>query len=167
MAAHVIESADPRDPALALLMARHEADCTAETPPESCHRLNPADLATPDIAFFVGYSDGVPVSMGALKRLNATEGELKSMHVLAEWRGQGLSRRMLDRLLEAARAQGLARVSLETGAQPIFAPARGLYAAAGFQPCGPFGSYRDDPASRFMTLALGGPMPQTGAAPAP
>ncbi len=154
MAEHVIAPAHPRDPAFALLMARHEADCTAETPLESCHRLNPADLATPDIAFFVGRSDGVPVSMGALKRLNAAEGEIKSMHVLAEWRGQGLSRRMLAHLLDAARAQGLSRVSLETGAQPIFAPARGLYAAAGFLPCGPFGSYRADPASAFMTLEL-------------
>lgn len=151
---HQIQAADPRDPALGLLMARHEADCTAQTPPESCHRLDPAGLATPDIAFFVGRSAGQPVSMGALKRLSATEGELKSMHVLTEWRGRGFSRLMLARLLAEASALGLVRVSLETGAQPVFAAARALYASAGFGECGPFGPYRPDPASVFMTRDL-------------
>ena len=53
-----------------------------------------------------------------------------------------------------ARARGYARVSLETGAQPEFEPARRLYASSGFVPCPPFGTYREDPNSVFMTLAL-------------
>ena len=36
----------------------------------------------------------------------------------------------------------------------FFAPARRLYAAAGFVPCRPFGTYVDDPNSTYMTLAL-------------
>lgn len=36
----------------------------------------------------------------------------------------------------------------------FFAPARRLYAATGFEPCGPFGSSTDDPNSTFMTLDL-------------
>ena len=152
--AHLIGPADPRAPDLALLMARHEADCTAETPRESCHRLDPAALAVPGITFLAGRIDGVPVSMGALKRLSGAEGELKSMHVLAEWRGRGLAREMLARLLDEASGAGLARLFLETGAQPIFAAARGLYSAAGFAPCPPFAGYRADPASRFMTRPL-------------
>lgn len=152
--AHIIGPADPRAPEFALLMARHEADCTAESPPGSCHRLAPAALAEAGIVFLAGRVDGVPVSMGALKRLTANEGEVKSMHVLAEWRGRGLARDMLSRLAEEARCAGLERLFLETGAQPIFAAARGLYAAAGFAPCPPFAGYRADPASRFMTIAL-------------
>jgi len=151
---HDIARADPRDPAFGLLMARHEADCTAETPRESCHRLDPAALAGDDIAFFAGRIGGVPVSMGALKQLSAGVGELKSMHVLAEWRGRGLSRQMLARLLDEARATGMRRLYLETGAQPGFAAARGLYLAAGFTTCAAFCGYRPDPASVFMALDL-------------
>jgi putative acetyltransferase len=33
----------------------------------------------------------------------------------------------------------------------FFAPARRLYAAAGFVPCAPFGAYVEDPNSVFMT----------------
>lgn len=167
MTRHRIERGDPCDPALALLMARHEADCSAQTPPESCHRLDPSELGRAGVAFFVGYSGGTPVSMGALARQGPGWGELKSMHVLTEWRGCGLARLMLRRLLDEAQAIGLARVSLETGAQPIFAPARSLYAAAGFTVCGPFGSYRADPASVFMTLELPTHLAQRGPAPAP
>ncbi len=158
---HRIAREDPRGADLALLMTRHAADCQAETPPESCHRLDPADLHRPEIAFFVGRIDGQPVSMGAVKDLGGGEGEVKSMHVLAEWRGRGLSRQMLEHLLAEARTLGLRRVSLETGAQPIFAPARALYERAGFTDCPPFASYRPDPASCFMTLALALPIAQT------
>jgi putative acetyltransferase len=151
---HSIAAEDPRGADLALLMERHEADCSAESPPESCHRLNPADLARPAIRFFVGRIDGQPVSMGAVMDLGGGAGELKSMHVLAEWRGRGLSRQMLDLLLAEARAMGLRRVSLETGVQPIFRSARALYTRAGFTECPPFGNYRPDLASCFMTFDL-------------
>jgi putative acetyltransferase len=38
-----------------------------------------------------------------------------------------------------------------------FAPARSLYASAGFRPCGPFGDYSPSRSSTFMTLPLNGP----------
>ena len=53
-----------------------------------------------------------------------------------------------------ARARGFERVSLETGSQDAFVPARALYVAAGFEPCGPFGSYEDVPTSAFFTRAV-------------
>ncbi|MTE01329.1 GNAT family N-acetyltransferase [Paracoccus sp. YIM 132242] len=126
----------------------------ADTPPESIHMMPREALISPDIAFFVLRRSGQPVGMAALKRLDGTHGEVKSMHVLAEARGAGLSRLMLDRLIDHARGLGLTRLSLETGAQPGFAAARGLYARGGFAECPPFGSYRPDPNSVFMTLAL-------------
>jgi putative acetyltransferase len=63
---------------------------------------------------------------------------------------------MLAHILAKARARNYAWVSLETGTQPEFEPARRLYASSGFQPCPPFGSYREDSHSEFMTLALTG-----------
>jgi putative acetyltransferase len=149
-----IRAESPLQPDLALLMARHTADMQTETPPESIHMLDATSLAAPGIAFYVMREAGMPVGMGAFKRIDDSHAELKSMHILAEHRGRGLSRRMLDHLLAEARAAGFSRVSLETGVQPGFAAARGLYARAGFAECGPFEGYGPDPNSVFMTRAL-------------
>jgi putative acetyltransferase len=139
---------------LALLMARHTADMHADTPPESIHMMDAGQLATPGIAFFVMRRGGEAVAMGAIKRIDATHAEIKSMHVLAEHRGAGLSRRMLDHLVAEARAAGYSRLSLETGVQPTFVAARALYAKAGFVDCPPFEGYAPDPNSVFMTKHL-------------
>ena len=139
---------------LELLFQRHSADMHADTPPESIHMLPRTALVDPAIAFFVLRDGGVPVGMGAVKRIAPDHGEIKSMHVLTETRGRGLSRHMLEALIAHARSEGLARLSLETGVQPTFIAARGLYARAGFVECGPFGDYRPDPNSVFMTIDL-------------
>lgn len=139
---------------LALLFQRHTAEMHADTPPESIHMMPREQLVSPDIAFFVLRQAGRAVGMAALKRLDAAQAEVKSMHILAEARGRGLSRLMLERLIDHARSSGLSRLSLETGAQASFAAARGLYARGGFAECPPFGDYRPDPNSVFMTLAL-------------
>lgn len=144
----------PAQPDLALLFERHTADMHADTPPESIHMMDAAELDHPDITFFVMREGGVPLAMGAFKRIDDSHAEIKSMHVLAEARGRGLSRRMLDHLLAEARAAGFARLSLETGVQPTFIAARALYERAGFQVCGPFEGYWDDPNSLFMTRSL-------------
>ena len=154
MSPPVIARADPCDPELALLHERHTADMHAETPPESIHMLSADALALPAIDFFGIREDVRPVGMGALKRIDPGHAEIKSMHVLAEARGRGLSRFLLDHLIAHARAEGCRRISLETGAEPIFAPARALYARAGFVECAPFEGYREDPHSVFMTLGL-------------
>ena len=69
-------------------------------------------------------------------------------------RGRGLGRSMLDHLIDAARRGGICEILLETGTHPQFAPARAMYAAAGFEPCAPFGGYRDDPHSVYLRLGL-------------
>ncbi len=42
----------------------------------------------------------------------------------------------------------------QTGAGEAFAPAQRLYESFGFTSCGPFGDYRPDPNSVFMTVPL-------------
>ena len=144
----------PLGPDLALLMQRHTAEMHADTPPESIHMMDAGQLAGAGIWFFVMREEGEPIGMGAFKRIGATHAEIKSMHVLAEVRGRGLSRRMLEHLVDAARAEGFIRLSLETGVQPTFVAARALYSNAGFTDCPPFEGYTDDPNSVFMTRSL-------------
>jgi putative acetyltransferase len=107
------------------------------------------------VQFFVAREAGQPLAMGAFKMLSdPTHAEIKSMHVLAEARGRGLSKAMLAHVEATARAAGITRLSLETGVQPTFIAARGLYERAGYSICGPFEGYWDDPNSLFMTKSL-------------
>ena len=150
----IIAEEHPLTPDLELLFQRHTADMHADTPPESIHMMDKGALAAPDIRFFVLRDAGEPLAMGAYKRIDAAHAEIKSMHVLVEARGRGLSRTMLDHLLGAARKDGFTRLSLETGVQTTFVAARALYARAGFVDCPPFEGYLDDPHSVFMTKVL-------------
>ena len=149
-----IAAESPLGTDLRLLMERHTADMHADTPPESIHMMDASQLAAPGIEFFVMRDVGVPVAMGAFKRIDESHAEIKSMHVLVECRGKGLSRRMLEHLVAEARAAGYRRLSLETGSQAMFAAARTLYAKAGFADCPPFEGYGPDPNSVFMTKRL-------------
>jgi len=150
----VITIETPLHPDLALLHERHTVAMHADTPPESIHMLSASELTGPEIRFYVLRHDGRPVGMGALKHISAGHAEIKSMHVLSEMRGRGFARLLLAHLVAEARQLGCKRLSLETGSQPSFAPARELYLAEGFSECGPFEGYVHDPNSVFMTRAL-------------
>ena len=143
------------------LLAEHLADMFATSPADAVHALDHAALAAPGITLLGAREpDGTLLGCGALAELVATaagrpgHGELKSMRTAAPARGRGVAAAVLGRLLGIARERGYGRVSLETGPQDFFAPARRLYARHGFVPCGPFGTYAEDPHSVFMTLEL-------------
>lgn len=138
------------------LLDEHLADMYATSPPESVHALDHSALLAPGITFWTARDDdGALLGCGALKELTAEHAEIKSMRTAASARGRGVAWAVLGVLLEEARARGFGRVSLETGPQEFFAPARRLYARRGFTECGPFGDYVLDPFSVFMTLELG------------
>jgi putative acetyltransferase len=145
---------DLRDPRIAGFLEEHIRDMRAVSPPESKHALDLEGLRQRDIRFWSAWDEGQLVGCGALKQLDDTHGELKSMRSAVSHRGRGVGRQMLLHIMAEARATGLRRLSLETGAMPFFAPARALYAAHGFAACAPFGGYRADPNSVFMTLLL-------------
>ena len=149
-----IRQVDPTDPALAELISRHLTLMRASSPACSVHAMEAEDLAGAGAIFLAAFAGGAAVAMGAMKPVTAELGEVKSMHVVDSWRGRGLADRILNRLLEAARASGLARVSLETGSQTVFEPARAFYRRHGFVECAPFEGYVEDPNSVFMTRAL-------------
>jgi putative acetyltransferase len=147
---------DPRARDVRALLERHLAFTNATSPPEDMHALDVDGLLDPAVTFFSFRRDGELLGVGALKQLDAGHAELKSMHTTAAARGRGIGRAMLAHLVGVARDRGCSRVSLETGSMPAFAPARSLYASAGFIPCEPFASYTPSPNSTFMTLSLNG-----------
>jgi len=145
---------DPRAVDVRALLARHLTFANSHSPPEDVHALDVDGLLGSEVTFVSYRSGGVLLGVGALKRLGPEHVELKSMHVAEEARGRGIGRAILDHLLALARERGYRRVSLETGSMEAFAPARSLYASAGFTPCPPFGDYWVTPNSTCMTLSL-------------
>jgi putative acetyltransferase len=145
---------DPRRADVTALLERHLEFARSCTPPEFVFALDLDALTDPAITFCSARRSGELLAVGALKALDRTHGELKSMHTAAAARGQGVGAAMVRHLVDVARARGWTRVSLETGTQAEFAPARGLYARCGFTECGPFADYADTGHSVFMTLAL-------------
>ncbi len=145
---------DPLRGDVITLLEEHLADMYATSPPESVHALDPTSLAGGDISFWTLREDGAVLGCVALKRLGSDLGEIKSMRTATAARRRGVAARLLDHVLAESRARAYGRLSLETGTQDFFAPARSLYASRGFVECGPFGTYALDPDSVFMTLDL-------------
>jgi putative acetyltransferase len=150
---HIVEGGLD-DPRVVDLLRTHRIRARAETAPGSAHALDAFGLRAPGLTFWSAWEGDAVVAVGALKRLSADHGELKSMYTAESARGRGVGSAMLRHIMAAARASGMARLSLETGSWPYFAPARALYARHGFMECQPFGDYQPDPNSVFMTLAL-------------
>lgn len=149
-----ISITDPRAADVRRLLERHLDFAQSHVPPKDRHALNADALAAADIDFYALRLDGELLAVGALRRLDNGHAEIKSMHTAEAARRRGFGRAMLDHLLAVARERGFRRVSLETGSMPAFAPARSLYASAGFSVCGPFGGYSDSENKTFMTLAM-------------
>jgi putative acetyltransferase len=146
--------ADLDDARFVMLLRSHVHAARAQTAPGSAHALELSGLKVRGISVWAAWLSGDLAGAGALKRLSAVEGEIKSMYTAPSARRQGVARAMLAHIIKTARSEGIERLSLETGSWQYFDPARRLYAGFGFSECGPFGDYREDPNSVFMTLDL-------------
>ena len=136
------------------LIARHLAGMWSTSPPESVHALDIDGLRGPDITFWSVWVGDEIAGCGALKRLDAHRGEIKSMRVTDTFLGRGIGRALLNHLIGEAQAMGMESLWLETGSSEAFMPALRLYESAGFRRCGPFDGYVDDPFSVFMLRAI-------------
>jgi putative acetyltransferase len=149
-----IEVDDITRPAVLALLNEHLANMYALSPPESVHALDVSRLQAPDITFWTAWQDGVLMGCGALKELTPEHAEVKSMRTPQALRGRGAGRALMQHIVQVARRRGYRRLSLETGSQIEFEPAQKLYESFGFGRCGPFGSYKEDPYSVYMTVTL-------------
>jgi putative acetyltransferase len=149
-----IVQGDFSDPRVIALLKTHLISAQAETAPGSAHALDLCGLQSPDISFWTIWEDDALVGIGALKRLSADHGEVKSMHTAQFARGKGVGSALLRHIIATARARGMSRLSLETGSWEYFRPARALYARHGFVECRPFADYVPDRNSIFLSLDL-------------
>ena len=145
---------DLAGPEICALLAEHLRSMHQLSPPESVHALDLTGLRQPDITFWTVWSEGELLGCGALKELNSTHGEIKSMRTTSSHRRKGVGRAMLQNIIAEARRRSYTRLSLETGSMPAFEPARRLYESFGFTYCSPFADYAEDPNSVFLTRTL-------------
>jgi putative acetyltransferase len=145
---------DLSHPAVLALLSTHLTAMAEVSPPESRHALDVSGLQKPEITFWTLWDQDQLLGCGALKALDSGHGEVKSMRTAPGHERRGVASTMLRHLIQEARSRGYRRLSLETGAMAYFEPARQLYRKFGFVDGAPFGSYREDPNSVFMTMAL-------------
>ena len=139
---------------IATLLKEHLEGMVQHSPEESVHALDLSSLRSPEITFWTAWEDEELLGFGALKELDAKHGEIKSMRTAKAHLGKGVATTLLLHIIAECRKRSYARISLETGSGPAFEPALALYEKYGFEYCGPFDEYQEDPFSRFMTLVL-------------
>jgi putative acetyltransferase len=145
---------DLSGPEIAHFLEEHIRDMKSVSPPESKHALDLDGLRKPEITFWTVWDHDQLVGCGALREIDATHGEIKSMRTSPLARGKGVASRMLQHLIDEAQKRNYTRLSLETGSMPFFKPAHALYQKFGFVPCPPFPPYKEDPNSLFMSKEL-------------
>ena len=145
---------DLSGPEIHALLEEHLVSMHSISPPESVHALDLESLKRPEISFWTAWANGELLGCGALKALGSRHGEVKSMRTANAHRRKGVARAMLAHIVEEAKRRDYTRLSLETGSQSEFEPARRLYESSGFSYCPPFEGYTDDPNSMFLTREL-------------
>jgi len=141
-------------PEVQALLSEHLQGMHEHSPPESIHALDLEGLRASEITFWTVWSCDQLLGCGALKELHPQHGEIKSMRTATAHLGKGVASALVEHMLGIARQRGYTRLSLETGSGEAFEPAHQLYRKHGFEFCGPFADYTDDPFSRFLTLEL-------------
>lgn len=147
-----VQIESPDQPDVLRLIADLDAYQDGLYPPECRYALDLASLKQDNVHFVVARDEaGTAIGCGAVV-LYQGYGELKRMYVAAHQRGAGVASRILALLEASARQSGYALLTLETG--PYQAAALALYARSGYERCGCFGDYREDPLSVFMRKRL-------------
>lgn len=142
------------EPQVVALLETHFAGMLANSPKESTHFLDLSGLAAPDVTFWTVWDGEDLLGCGALRQLDSEHGEIKSMRTASEHLRRGTGAKLVGHILGTARSRGYRRVSLETGSGEAFDAAHALYRQFGFTECGPFGDYREDPFSRFLSRVV-------------
>lgn len=145
---------DLSGPEIAGFLDEHIQEMRSITPLESVHALVLDELRKPGVTFWSVVDGETLVGCGAIKRLDETHAEVKSMRTMPKRKRSGIASLLLEHLITEAGRMGFTRLSLETGATDFFLPARHLYEKFGFAYCEPFAGYQPDPHSVFMTRVL-------------
>jgi len=136
------------------LLVKHFIELRAASPEGSAHVLDIPGLKISSIKFWSLWKDEKLFGCGALKFLDKSHGEFKSIRIHDNFRHQGLSVKIIEHLIEEAKKLDIERISIETGAGKFFEPARKLFKKCNFLPCKPFAHYKTDQNSIYLTRLI-------------
>tara|TARA_B100000902_G_scaffold246033_1_gene232900 strand:- start:113 stop:568 length:456 start_codon:yes stop_codon:yes gene_type:complete len=136
------------------LLKKHFIELRSVSPAGSTHVLDINGLKDPSIKFWSLWENNKLLGCGALKFLEKSHGEFKSIRVADEFKKKGIGERIINHLIDEAKKLKISKLSIETGAGDFFLPARNLFSKFGFKTCPPFAHYKEDPNSCYYTLDL-------------
>lgn len=149
-----VRKAALHDPQVSELLTLHHRAMVAQSPPGFSFALDLSGLDAPEISLFGVWEDAALIAVGAIKRLGPGHAEIKSMRTHPDHLGKGAGQAVLARLIDYARGQGCARVSLETGRTAPYLPAIRLYQRNGFVEGEAFAGYENGPHNQCYHLYL-------------
>lgn len=100
----------------------------------------------------VAYDDDIPVGIAGFKKYDDKCAEVKRVFIKQEYRGRGISNKLLELLEKTAREKGYRYLILESG-EPLVA-AMALYRKMGYKVIPNYGQYKDKPDSICMKKKL-------------
>ncbi len=149
-----IRRGDFTDVRVQALLTRHLEGMHANSPEGHVFALDWSGLQKPEIAFYVMWAGDEVLGCGALKALDVSHGEVKSMRTADAHLRKGVGAAILEHVIAEARRRGFTRLSLETGSGPAFEPALALYRKSGFANGPAFGDYEASDFNQFLHLDL-------------
>lgn len=123
-------------------------------PAESINQDDPEYLVGGGMYFIGVYDDDGLLGIGGVKIMHddGNYGEIKNLFVDPEARGRGVSKIIMQALEDYLIKEDMTLCRLETGvSQP---ESISLYQKLGYQDCGAYGDYADDPLSVFMQKVI-------------
>ena len=136
------------------LLTKHFIELRKASPEGSAHVLDITGLKVPSIKFWSLWENGSLLGCGALKFLEKEHGEFKSIRIHDDFRKKGNGIKVINHLIEEAKKLTIKRISIETGASEFFIPARKLFKKCNFKECKPFGHYKEDVNSVYLTKLI-------------
>jgi putative acetyltransferase len=136
------------------LIAEHLRGMHKNTPPGNVNALAIEGLRQPSVTFWSVWDGHSLCGCGALKELDGSTGEVKSMRTRAAYLRRGMGQLVLDEIIRTARARQYRHLYLETGTGEAFEAAHSLYTKNGFTWCAAFGDYVATGFNVFMVRNL-------------
>ena len=150
----MIAVADLGDAQVRSLISYHQQAMQAGSPPGLSFALDLSGLADPAVTVWEARIADRVAAIGALKRLGGGQAEIKSMRTHPDFLRQGIAARLLEAIIDHARAEGITRLCLETGSGPLFEPALALYRKRGFANGEAFAEYTLTDFNQCLHLTL-------------
>ena len=142
------------NPSVNTLLHYHFYQLRSNSPEGSTHVLDIEGLKIPSIKFWSIWEENKLIGCGALKFLEKSHGEFKSIRIHDSFRNQGNGIKIIHHLINEAKKLEIKRISVETGAGKFFEPARKLFKKCNFVPCEPFAHYKIDVNSIYLTKLI-------------